>query len=276
MNRANQSNKQNQLELVVLGSCSGVSSTTRAHQTLVLWQGNTTVMLDCGEPATARYMQEGLSLDDLEHVIISHGHIDHCGSLPMLLKNLHLFTYVNKWVKAHQLTVHMPSDLIEPLKAYLQACHSSVDKLSYPLTLTAIKQGRVKLKDGIFVDTIRNSHLDVREDASKDHPGQSYSFRIIWGGKSVVYSGDLGVLEEIDELLDGRVELLIIEFGHLFPLSKTLKHLGRFDIGQVLVNHFHPDYDRKGEELQKEADLFRPGWVKIGYDGLRIPVGSCS
>jgi len=260
-------------ELIVLGSSSGVSSPTRAHQSLVLNSGNVAIMLDCGEPAGARYMQENLKLDDLKHIVISHSHIDHCGSLPMLLKTMHLLISGNYGFLSHPLTVHMPEELINGFVHYLEVCHMPVSKFSFPLTLLPIQESEIELEKGVTLQTIANQHLAVRDDISENQPGQSYSFKLNFFGDSVVYSGDLVAIEELDELLKEPIDLLIIEFGHLFPLTASLKHLSQFDIAQVLVNHIHPDYDDKGAQLQREADLFKSDWVKIGYDGLRIPLG---
>jgi ribonuclease BN (tRNA processing enzyme) len=268
-------------ELIVLGSSSGVSSPTRAHQSLVLNSEKVAIMLDCGEPAGARYMQENLKLDDLKHIVISHSHIDHCGSLPMLLKTIHLLIKRNHGlispqltVHSHPLTVHMPEELINAFVHYLEACHMPVSKFCFPLTLRPIQECEIDLEKEVTLQAIGNQHLAVRDDTSDNRPGQSYSFKLNFFGDSVVYSGDLAAIEELDELLKAPIDLLIIEFGHLFPLTASLKHLSQFDIAQILVNHIHPDYDDKGAQLQREADLFKSDWVKIGYDGLRIPTAT--
>jgi ribonuclease BN (tRNA processing enzyme) len=262
----------NKSELIVLGSCSGVSSPTRAHQSLVLNSGKVSVMLDCGEPAGARYMQENLRLNDLRHIVISHSHIDHCGSLPMLLKTIHLLIKVNHFLFSHNLTVHMPQELINGFVNFLEVCHMPVNKLAFPLILQPVQEGEIELEEGVSLQAIRNRHLTVRDDTSENVQGQSYSFKLDYFGDNIVYSGDVAEIGELDELLRVPVDLLIVEFGHLFPLTATLRHLAQFDISQILVNHIHPDYDDKGIELQHEADSFRSDWVKIGYDGLRIPL----
>lgn len=259
-------------ELIVLGSSSGVSSPTRANQSLVLNVGQVAVMLDCGEPAGARYMQENLNLDNLKYIVISHSHIDHCGSLPMLLKTMHLLIKNNHGYLSHPVTVYMPSELIEGFTNYLEACHMPLSKFSYPLALKPVEECQIELEKGINLRAIANKHLLMRDDTSENKQGQSYSFRLSFNGESVVYSGDVAEIEELEELLQSPVDLLIVEFGHLFPLSASLEYLSQFDIANVLVNHIHPDYDDKGAELQSQADSFRPGWVKIGFDGLRIPL----
>lgn len=65
------------LELTVLGSSGSHTGPGRACSGYLLRAGDTQVMLDCGNGSTAN-LQRHTDFADLDAVVISHRHVDHC------------------------------------------------------------------------------------------------------------------------------------------------------------------------------------------------------
>lgn len=74
------------LELIVLGS-GGPGAVGRASTSLLLLvDGKARVLVDAGGGAFARLGEEGLSLRDLDIVLLTHLHVDHAAELPAIVK----------------------------------------------------------------------------------------------------------------------------------------------------------------------------------------------
>ena len=64
-------------ELTVLGSSGSHTGPGRACSGYLLSAGGTRVMLDCGNGSTAN-LQRHMAFEDLDAVVVSHRHVDHC------------------------------------------------------------------------------------------------------------------------------------------------------------------------------------------------------
>ena len=73
------------MKLTVLGSGSIVAQKTRYPSSYLLQTTQTTVLIDCGYLTIARLLEQGIDLQSIDAIALSHFHPDHFGHfLPII------------------------------------------------------------------------------------------------------------------------------------------------------------------------------------------------
>ena len=65
-----------------IGSGDAFGDGGRFQACILVTDGNSNVLLDCGASSLVAMKQQGVEPNDIEHVVISHLHGDHFGGLP--------------------------------------------------------------------------------------------------------------------------------------------------------------------------------------------------
>ena len=205
-------------------------------------------------------------------------HSDHAGGLVQFVKNLHLYhNHPDYLPQVDVLTLALPAEAIDAVKAFFIASYMFPERLSVAVRWLPVAPGLVYEDSDVRVVAHPTSHFDELKPFLAAHPqyaslrGQAFSFEITAAGKRFVYSGDLGAVDDVLETARG-VDLLVLEFGHLIPLDKNLRRLRGLGIGKVILTHIFPDYNSRGDELQRVADAELPGMVTVARDGLVMEI----
>jgi ribonuclease Z len=78
-------------ELVFLGTAAAVPSAARGLPALLVAHGASRFLVDCGEGTQRQLMRAELGFRGLEHVLLTHAHLDHVLGLAGLLATLALY-----------------------------------------------------------------------------------------------------------------------------------------------------------------------------------------
>lgn len=260
------------MRLTVLGSASGISMPGSGHASVALETGGGLYIFDLGEPVGRTLLESGLPIEKLRAAFVSHMHSDHSGGLVQFVKNLHLYhNHPDYLPQVDALTLAVPSEAVEPLMDFMTTCYMFPEKLRLALDLIGIEEGAF-YDDGCAVVTARRtSHFDAYRKFVATHERyrrlkcQAFSFVVEAEGKRLVYSGDIGGMDDIASVAQGA-DLLILEVGHTLPLTESLQRLDGLGIRRILLTHIFPDYNDRRDELRREADSVLPGVVTVAND----------
>lgn len=221
------------IQLKCLGIGDGWASLDRNHSSFVYRLGARNVLVDCGEPVSRSLKAAGIPADAVDDLLLSHLHLDHLGGYFMLLQGL--------WLEPRRkpLTVHLPAEGIEPVKAVLRAGYIFDELLQFPVTYTPLKPGAVITCGNAHVTSFRNTHLDrLRHQFQAKYPlaFESFSFLFEIGGRRVAHSADIGAVEDLEPLLAAPVEALVCELAHVEP-KRLFEYLRGKPIKRVIFIH---------------------------------------
>ena len=257
---------------------------------LLLRLGGRTILVDVGLGTARAVCAQGLALTEIDLIVVTHLHSDHCLELGPLLHTA--------WTAglSRPVPVIGPSGLAALWDGFLGSMAFDIalrieDEGRPPLadlvSLRTITDGTIHKADGVTIEAMRNDHPPIEE---------SFALRLTAGDTRVVLSGDTAPMEAMvpfaagadllvhEAMLEREVARMIA--GHPNRDGRLLDHIlrshtpaseaGRIateaGVGALALHHLVPD----GLEGIGEADWAREvrrhfdGPLHVGRDGMRL------
>jgi adenosylcobinamide kinase / adenosylcobinamide-phosphate guanylyltransferase len=248
-------------------SCTDARTSGRLRgQTAALLDGE--LLLDCGPETPAAVQRAGLDLRALRHVLITHGHPDHCSPAFLLFRS---------WVHDRPLDVVGPAEVVEQARMWV-APDSAVRFL-------AVRPG----------DRHQLGRYDVRVlAATHGAPGSSVLYDVTGPGGRLLYATDTGPLPgpTVEAVRDAAFDAVLLEetFGdhlehgtdHLdlatFPEQlRRLREVGAIvadtDVVAVHLSHRNPPSDELARRLSAWGARVVDDGSTVGEQPARRPTG---
>jgi ribonuclease BN (tRNA processing enzyme) len=248
------------MELIILGSGTGVPALNRGAPGFLVKTENQSLLLDGGSGTLQRMLQAGVTYKDLDAVLYTHIHPDHCADLVPVI-------FACKYQEEPR-----TKDLLiiggRGFRDYFEGLRWIHGSWIEPQTFHI--HVREVAADEMTIGDFRVTALPL------DHMPESVGYRITSPqGRSLVYSGDTDYCPNIVELARGA-DLLLLECsfpdgkkvpGHLTPaLAGRIAH--EAECKRLCLTHFYPPCDHadiKGASRQ----VFK-GEVLLAEDMMRI------
>ena len=248
------------------------------------------IILDCGLGVTKGLVDQGMKLENLSLIFISHLHSDHYIELGPLIHTA--------WTAGLKTPVKVfgPKPLERYWNNFVKSMKSDIDlriaeegrpDLRSLINVNVVKEGLVIKQNGIAVKALRTEHPPLIESFA-------YSFKT--ATCHVVFSGDTAPLETLQDFARGA-DLLVHEAmlksalpslmrrvgnasdklmrhllrSHTFAsdAAKTARNAG---VKHLALSHLIPS-DDPGIGVSEWQDAVAAQWkgqLSVGYDGIRI------
>ncbi len=249
------------LTLTVLGSGSCELRAERSSPAYLVTAGEAKLMLDLGQGAWRRLVEEGHRPEQVRAVLISHHHLDHLSDLLPLL-----FALKHDPVMRENAELRLVGHArLEPVLAGLAGVFGSwVQPPPERLKVELVEPGQSLSLAGLEITTAPARHLET-----------SLAYRLEYAGGSLVYLGDSEATEELAALARGA-ELLVVHCaatddnpkpGHLHPLAagRLAREAG---VKTLLLSHLYREVDP--ELAVRSAGSVFEGLVLAARDGLVV------
>jgi ribonuclease BN (tRNA processing enzyme) len=247
------------VKLTVLGGCGVWPAAGEACGGYLVEAGGFRLLIDPGYAVLPQLLRR-MTADDVDAVLVSHGHPDHCSDLNPLLRA--------RWLR---------DDPPKPLPIHaLPGALDAVLALDRPGMLDAAFDLR-EITPGEAI-TIGPFEIETR---ALPHSRPNVGFRIAADGVSIVYTGDCGPDDALVELARGA-DVFLAEATYIDAVpADTLGSLSSArDVGRqateagvagLILTHLPPGADRSA--AVRAAETAYDGPVLVAAMGLALTVG---
>lgn len=251
------------IHLTILGSGTCVPSLSRSSCAVFLKIGGKNILIDAGPGTMRRLLEAGISIFDIDFILLSHFHPDHCAEMvPFLFAN----RYPDMGLRKKKLTLCGGPGFSEFFNGLNELFNKWIE-LPGMLEIRELTPGRYEFK-GFEL-----------ESAAVNHRPESLGFRITsQSGASIVYSGDTDFSENL-VVLSKNADILICESalpdeikvdGHMTPglAGKTAMAAG---VKRLVLTHFYPECETVDIKAQCEKTYTGP--LTLAEDLMILTVG---
>ncbi len=254
-------------EILVLGSACGFPVPRRGHSSVLLSANGKLILVDAGEPCSRSLTEAGVPIEAIDAILLTHGHSDHTGGLPMLIQTM--------WIlhREKPLSIFLPNELCGPLMVWLNAIYLGPEFVPFQLLFIPWESNSAFDVRGFKVRPCETTHLESLVRKFGKGRFKAYSLLIESSEFRILFTGDLGSPLDLGEQLHLSVDLLISELAHFAP-SELWDFLSNKKVKRLLLTHLARDLYGNEESLLNEARQRLPSVeaILLASDGVRLSV----
>lgn len=262
------------IQVTFMGTGAAFSTRRRTNVALLVTEGNTRVLVECGPAILHQLDQAGSAPDQVDYLFITHRHGDHILGLP-------LFLLVRSMGGASTpLTILGGEDVVQAGKDLTHIVFPELAKRLISLTWVDMPVDRTtiqRLGSSIKLSTLPTPHspsissLAVRLDFAAS-------------GRSLVYTGDTAATDELADFAEG-CDLLVHEANFSESLEPGINpdirggHSTAHQAGRTAARaksrilalvHLSPAYAGREEDVRDDAAEEFGGQIIVPNDGASI------
>lgn len=245
------------IKINFLGTCSGTEPIPGRHHCSIVFEiGEKVYWFDAGENCSHAAHTTGIDVQRVRAIFISHMHIDHIGGLANLIFTIRKVAGVTKkpHINGNSYDVFVPD--LEKFAAIKLIGNGYRPEGSVGIVDHEVSDGVVFEDENVRVTALHNDHL---READKEG-WHSYSYLIEAEGKRIVFSGDVHYPRELDPLISGGCDLLIMETGH-HKVADVCEFAKSRGVKKLVFNHHGREILRSVSDAEKVIESY-------GIDGM--------
>jgi len=250
------------MELIILGSGTGVPSVKRGSPAALIKAGNQSILLDSGSGTLARMLRAGVTYKEVDAALYSHIHPDHVADLVPLI----FACKYHEDPRTKDLRILGGRGFRDYFEGLRSVYGSWIEPETFRIHIQEV------LADNIEIGELRITTLPL------EHAPESVGYRVTsHSGRTVVYSGDTDYCRNIVELARGA-DILMLECsfpegqkvkGHLTPaLAGRIAH--EAGCTRLVLTHLYPPCDQS--DIRGDCQDVFPGEVLVAEDMMRIAI----
>jgi ribonuclease BN (tRNA processing enzyme) len=248
------------MQVTFLGTGSAMPTGERVQTGLLVESAGPPLLVDCGSGVLHRLAGTDVGYGAVDHVLLTHHHLDHLADLLPLLKA--------KWLAGSEtLDVAGPPGTRELLSDLLSVHDYLRDRVDLSIE-------EVTPEDAPF--EFAGYNVDAVETV---HSMPCHAYRITRGGPAFTFSGDTEATEEVADLADGSAVLVhdcsfpdsVDVSNHPTPAQLGAVLAGR-EFGTVYLTHLYPHTDGEHDGMLESIAEGYDGDVRFAREGATVPV----
>jgi ribonuclease Z len=256
------------MKITIFGSASGIPEKGRAQTCIGLESNGRMILLDIGEGATSSIYADGVELDKIEKVFISHTHADHFIGLPRLLQFM-------KWKKRKKpLEIYLPSKHIDAVEKFLPFLYIFRERFDFEYKFLPLPKDEIFIFESLKMKIFPTQHLKKYQKFAETYGVETNSYGFLieeisndgTGAKKFLFSSDIYSVDEVKNYFEG-LDLLLIECAHI-EIEDIIDAVSDFEIPKIILTHVAPEKD-----LTTMLDYARMKFdmnIELAYDGMKI------
>jgi len=248
------------MQVTFLGTGSAMPTGERVQTGLLVESDGKPLLVDCGSGVLHRLAGTETGYEAVDHVLLTHHHLDHVSDLLPFLKA--------KWLAgSEELHVAGPPGTRELLSELLAVHDYLQDRVDLSVREVATDDAPFEFA-GYDVDAVETVH---------SMPCLAY--RIDRGGPAFTFSGDSEATEAVADLADGSAVLAhdcsfpdsVDVSNHPTPAQLGAVLAGR-EFGTVYLTHLYPHTDGEHAGMLDSLAEHYDGDVRFAREGATVPV----
>jgi ribonuclease BN (tRNA processing enzyme) len=239
-----------------LGSGTPLGQGGRLQACILVSNGDTRVLLDCGGTSMVALARAGVEPESIDAILISHLHADHFGGVRLLL----LDAAVRPVPRAHPLCIAGPPETSERVREALVVSGWSAAWETSRVEFVALHDRQPTAIAGLSVTSFAVPHNPATAPTA---------LRIVWDGITIGYSGDAGWTPALRDVA-ASADLFICgvwSFSTTDPTFLDYRTLVAQRSGlsckRLILTHLGPEMLAHLDDVMADA-------VEIAEDGLTL------